>query len=108
MAPGPLLLVFAVVFGVVVGAFWLFVQRPEQKSTEALRRRIKGEMADGDEDAGDALVERRPKHDRRKIEGVAATAGGGLLRYLALQIERANMDMLPERLLTGAVAVGVA
>ena len=108
MAPGQLLLVFAVVFGVVVGAFWLFVQRPEQRSTEALRRRIKGEMGDDDGDAGNALVERRPKHDRRKIEGVAATAGSGLVRYLALQIERANLDMPPQRLLTIAVAVGVA
>ena len=43
MPTGPILLVFAVVFGVVVGAFWLFVQRPEQKSTAALHRRIKGE-----------------------------------------------------------------
>ncbi len=107
MAPGPILLVFAVVFGVVVGAFWLFVQRPEQKSTEALRRRIRGELADDDEDVQDGLVERQPKHDRRKLEGIAQTAGGGVLRYLALQIERANMDMPPERLLGVATALGV-
>ena len=43
MPTGPIVLVFAVVFGVVVGAFWLFVQRPEQQSTQALRRRLKGE-----------------------------------------------------------------
>ena len=48
MPTGPILLVFAVVFGVVVGAFWLFVQRPEQKSTTALHRRIKGELEDVD------------------------------------------------------------
>ena len=108
MPTGQILLVFAVVFGVVVGAFWLFVQRPEQKTTAALHRRIKGEAEDVDEDAGDALVERQPKHDRRRLEGIAATAGGGVLRYLAVQIERANMDMPPERLLGIAVAVGVA
>jgi tight adherence protein B len=105
MAPGPILFVFAVVFAVVVGAFWLFVQRPEQKSTQALRRRIRGELGDADEDAGDALVE-LPKHERRKLEGLAETAGGGVLRYLAVQIERANMVMPPERLLAVAVAAG--
>ncbi|MEO5823192.1 MAG: type II secretion system F family protein [Vicinamibacteraceae bacterium] len=105
MPAGPIVLVFAVVFAVVVGAFWLFVQRPEQKSTEALRRRLKGELEDAEEDA-DALVERQPKRDRRRIEGLAASAGGGVLRYLAVQIERANMDMPPGRLLGIAVVVG--
>ena len=109
MPTGQILLVFAVVFGVVVGAFWLFVQRPEQKSTEALHRRIKGELEEiALEDSGDALIERQPKHDRRRLEGIAATAGGGVLRYLAVQIERANMDMPPERLLGMAAAAGVA
>ena len=108
MPTGQILLVFAVVFGVVVGAFWLFVQRPEQKTTAALRRRIKGETEDVDEDAGNGLVERQPKHDRRRLEGVAASAGGGVLRYLAVQIERANMDMPPERLLGIASALGVS
>jgi tight adherence protein B len=108
MPSGPIVLVFAVVFTVVVGAFWLFVQRPEQKSTQALHRRLKRESDDVDEDAGDALIERQPKHDRRRLEGIAATAGGGLLHYLAVQIERANMDMPPGRLLGMAVAVGVA
>ena len=51
MPTGPILLVFAVVFGVVVGAFWLFVQRPEQRSTDALRRRLKGEVDESAEDA---------------------------------------------------------
>jgi tight adherence protein B len=108
MPTGQILLVFALVFGVVVGAFWLFVQRPEQKTTAALRRRIKGETEDVEENAGNALIERQPKHDRRRLEGIAATAGGGVLRYLAVQIERANMDMPPERLLGMALAVGVA
>ena len=96
------------VFGVVVGAFWLFVQRPEQRSTAALRRRLKGEMEEEGEPGGDALVERQPKHDRRRLEGIAATAGGGVLRYLAMQIERADMDMPPGRLLAAAGVVGIA
>jgi len=108
MAPGPIVIVFAVVFGVVVGAFWLFVQRPEQRSTAALRRRLKGEMEEEGEPGGDALVERQPKHDRRRLEGIAATAGGGVLRYLAMQIERADMDMPPGRLLAAAGVVGIA
>ena len=33
MPTGQILLVFALVFGVVVGAFWLLVQRPEQQTT---------------------------------------------------------------------------
>ena len=52
MPSGPIVLVFAVVFIVVVGAFWLFVQRPEQKSTQALHRRLKRGSDDVDEDAG--------------------------------------------------------
>src|SRR5215212_5788310 len=108
MAPGAVVFVFAVVFGVVVGAFYLFVQRPEEKTTAALHRRLKGELVDDPEDSGDALIERQPKHDRRRLEGLAATAGGGVLRYLAVQIERANMDMPPGRLLGIAVGVGTA
>ena len=107
MPTGQILLVFAVVFGVVVGAFWLLVLRPEQKSTTALHRRIKGKFEDVAEHVDETLIERQPKHDRRRLEGVAATAGGGVLRYLAVQIERANMDMLPGRLLGMAAAVGV-
>lgn len=107
MPTGPIVLVFAVVFAVVVGAFWLFVQHPEQQSTKALHRRIKGELDVVHEDAGDALIERQPKRDRRRLEGTAATAGGGVLRYLAVQIERANMDMPPGRLLGMAAIAGV-
>jgi tight adherence protein B len=108
MPAGPIVLVFAVVFAVVVGVFWLFVQHPEQKSTKALHRRLKGEFDDVHEDAGDALIERQPKRDRRRLEGIAATAGGGMLHYLAVQIERANMDMRPGRLLGMAVVTGFA
>jgi tight adherence protein B len=106
MIPGPILLVFAVVFGVVVGAFWLFVQRPEQKSTEALRRRLKGELEKTDEDDEDALVERQPTHDRRRLEGLATSAGGGILRFLAVQLERANMDVSPLWIIT--IPLGLA
>ena len=107
MSPGPILFVFVVVFGVVVGAFWLFVQRPEQKSTEALHRRLKGELEKSDGDDEDALVERQPSHHRRRLEGLATSAGGGILRYLAVQLERADMDMPPVRLLGIAAGVGL-
>jgi tight adherence protein B len=108
MPTGPVVLVFAVVFAVVVGAFWLFVQRPEQRSTKALHRRLKRELGDVEEDAGDALIEPQSKRNRRRLEGIAASAGGGVLRYLAVQIERADMDMPPGRLLGFVCAVGVA
>ena len=44
MGLAPILAVFAVVFAVVVGAYWLFVQRPEQQSHQELHRRLKGEV----------------------------------------------------------------
>jgi tight adherence protein B len=106
MVPGPIIVVFAVVFAVVVGAFWLFVQRPEQQSTDALHRRLKGELVT-DEGATDVLVE-PANRDRRRLEGLAASAGGGILRALAVQIEQANMNILPGRLLAIAAAVGVS
>jgi len=93
---------------VVVGAFWLFVQRPEQKSTEALHRRLRGELEKDDEEAGDGLIEHPPAHDRRRLEGLATSAGGGILRFLAVQLERADMGMPPGRLLGIAIAVGLA
>jgi tight adherence protein B len=104
MVPGPIVVVFAVVFAVVVGAFWLFVQRPEQRTTEALQRRLKGEIIDEGETA--ALIEPASR-DRRRLEGLAASAGGGILRALAVQIEQANMNILPGRLLTIAVVTGL-
>jgi tight adherence protein B len=105
MEPGPIALVFAVVFGVVVGAFWLFVQRPEQQAQAALHRRLKGELVT--EDGADALVEPL-KQDLRRLEGLASRARGGILRALAIQLEQADMSMPPGRLLAIVIAVGVA
>jgi tight adherence protein B len=104
MPTGPIVLVFAVVFGVVVGAFWLFVQRPEQQAQAALHRRLKGELIS--EDGADVLVEPL-KRDLRRLEGLAARAGGGVLRSLAVEIERANMDVLPGQLLGVMVGCGL-
>jgi tight adherence protein B len=104
MSPGPIVLVFAIVFGVVVGAFWLFVQRPEQQTQAALHRRLKGELIS--DDGADALVEPL-KRDLRRLEGLAARAGGGILRSLAVWIEQANMDVPPGRLLTVVVVCGI-
>ena len=109
MGPGPIAAVFVVFFGVVVGAFWLFVQRPEQRAQAALRRRIKGELIHDDDDGGDApdatLVE-PPRPDRRRLNGLAASTGGGVLRFLAVQLERANMDMAPAQLLALSLCLG--
>jgi tight adherence protein B len=104
MEPGPIVLVFAVVFGVVVGAFWLFVQRPEQQAQAALHRRLKGELVA--EDGADALVEPL-KRDLRRLEGLASRARGGILRSLAIQLERADMNTPPAQLLTLVIACGV-
>ena len=104
MEPGPIVLVFAVVFGVVVGAFWLFVQRPEQQAQAALHRRLKGELVS--DEGADALVEPL-KQDLRRLEGLASRARGGILRALAIQLEQADMNMPPGRLLAIVIAVGV-
>jgi tight adherence protein B len=104
MEPGPIVLVFAVVFGVVVGAFWLFVQRPEQQDQAALQRRLKGELV-GDERA-DTLVEPL-KHDLRRLEGLASRARGGALRALAIQLEQADMTLPPGQLLAMVIGCGL-
>jgi tight adherence protein B len=106
-APGPISVVFAVVFAVVVGAFWLFVQRPEQRSQEALHRRLKGEAMDHDEEVEAEGIVEAPKRDRRRLEGLTASAGGRIMRELAVQIEQADMSVLPAQLLATAVGVGV-
>jgi tight adherence protein B len=110
MAPGPIAIVFLLVFGVVVGAYWLFVQRPEQQAQQALHRRLKGELVlegEDEDEAKPALVE-VPRQQARRLEGLAAQAGGGILHYLAVQLERADMDMPPLRLAAIAAAIGVA
>lgn len=104
MGAGPIVLVFAVVFGVVVGAFWLFVQRPEQQAQAALHRRLKGELIE--EASADVLVE-RGQRDLRRLEGLAAQAGGGILKALAILIEQANIDLLPAQLLAISAASAV-
>jgi tight adherence protein B len=104
MGSGAIAAVFIVVFGVVVGAFWLFVQRPEQRSQAALHRRLTRDAADGDEEDDTTLIE--PPRDRRRLEGLAATAGGRLQRFLAVQLERADMDQPPAQLLALSLCLG--
>ena len=104
MGPGAIAALFVIVFGVVVGAFWLFVQRPEQQSQAALHRRLKTEPTDGEDEADATLIE--PPRDRRRLEGLAATASGRLQRFLAVQVERANMDLAPAQLLALSLCLG--
>jgi tight adherence protein B len=105
MGLAPILAVFAVVFAVVVGAYWLFVQRPEQQSHQELHRRLKGEVI-SDAAPAEALVEPESRWDRKRLEGLAARTGGGMLRRLAATIEQADMDVPPGRLLAVAAAIG--
>ena len=108
MPTGPIVLVFAVVFGVVVGAFWLFVQRPEQQSTAALRRRLKGERRG-------RRRGRRRRAGRTAAEARSPPARGDRRRRrrrraaLPRRADRARQHgHAAERLLGIAVAVGVA
>lgn len=105
MGLSPVLAVFAVVFAVVLGAYWMFVQRPEQQSHRELRRRLKGEIISDDAPA-EALVEPESRWDRKRLEGLAARTGGGIRRRLAAVLEQADMDIPPERLLAVAAAIG--
>ena len=106
MGLAPIVAVFAVVFAVVVGVYWLFIQRPEQHSQDALRRRLRREAVD-DEPAPDALIEPESRWDHQGLEGLAARTGGGALRRLAAMIEQADLDIPPGRLLAIAVAAGL-
>jgi tight adherence protein B len=107
MGSGPALAVFVLVFGVVVGAYWLFILRPEQQSQHALRRRLKGEAIDEEVPEG-TLVEPESRWDRERLEGLAARTGGGILRRVGSLLEHAGMDMPPLQLLTISAGVGLA
>jgi tight adherence protein B len=96
--------VFAIVFAVVVGAFWLFVQRPEQRVQQALHRRLKGELTEPVDEI--ASVERAPR-ERRRLEGLASQTGSGILRSIATLLERADMDIEPLQLLGVSVLAAV-
>src|SRR5262245_27434247 len=105
MGLAPVLAVFAVVFAVVVGAYWLFIQRPEQQSHQELHRRLKGELIDEGSPA-EALVEPESRWDRQRLEGLAARTGGGVLRRLAALIEQADLSVEPGQLLAICAALG--
>jgi tight adherence protein B len=105
MGLAPVLAVFAVVFAVVVGAYWLFIQRPEQQSQDALRRRMKGELVE--EVPEDTVVEPEARWDRTRIGGLAARTGGGMVQRVATLLEQADMDLPPGRLLAICAAIGV-
>ena len=104
MGPEAVVAVFVLVFGVVVGAFWLFVQRPEQRTQASLHRRLKGESHGETDEADTTVIE--PRRDGRRLEGLAATAGGGIQRFLAVQLERADMDVAPAQLLALSLCLG--
>jgi tight adherence protein B len=107
MGPGPIAIIFVLVFAVVVGAYWLFIQRPEEQSQQALHRRLKGELIEDEEEAQPALIE-VPRQKMRRLEGLAARTGGGILHYLAVSLERADMNTPPQQLLAVAAATAIA
>ena len=104
---GPIVLVFAVVFGVVVGAFWLFVaaargSRRRRRCTGA----CKGEHERRPTTPTTRSIERQPKHDRPRLEGLAATRRR---RRAALpgRADRARQHGRCRRRGCSAIAVGV-
>jgi len=103
----PVLAVFAIVFGVVVGAYWFFILRPEQQSQHALRRRMKGELAE-EIVSEDTVVEPKERWDRERLEGLAARTGGGVQRRVAALLEHADMNIPPMQLLAISAGIGIA
>lgn len=105
MGLAPVLAVFAVVFAVVVGAYWLFIQRPEQQSQHALHRRMKGELVE-EEVSEHTVIEPEARWDRARIGGFATRTGGGILQRVATLLEQADMDLPPGKLVAMCAAIG--
>jgi tight adherence protein B len=100
------LLAFAVVFGGLFGAYWLFILKPEQQSAQALRRRLKG--------APDP-AKRKPSKILRTDQGHATAGGfdamlsriGGVSRGLTDLIEQSGTKMSVGTFLLGSFCLGV-
>jgi tight adherence protein B len=107
--PTPVLVTFVVVMSLVMGAYWLFVLRPETADQHALRRRMKGKLPNLTEKRGAASILRQE----------AATSAVPWLdklvesserfsRPLSGLIDRAGLDMTVGTLVAISVLAGVA
>jgi tight adherence protein B len=106
MDTSPVLLTFVLVLAIFGGAYWLGLGRPEARSQARLHRRlspIREEAVEATE-----IIERPPGPQSRPVEALVARSGGGLVRYLALLLVRADMRTGPGMLLGLCVAAGLA
>jgi tight adherence protein B len=104
----PVVLTFVVVLAVFGVAYWLMLGRPEAASQARLQRRLSPIREDAVESTG--LIERAPGPESRPVEAMVARRGGGLVRRLAVMLERADMRTGPGMLLglCGAAALAGA
>jgi tight adherence protein B len=102
----PVLLTFAVVLAVFALAYWALLGRPEAVSQRRLRKRLAPVRDVAPETTG--LIERPTGNEERPVEALVARTGGGLVRRLAVLLERADMDMGPGALLGVCVATAAA
>ena len=99
-------LAFAVVFGGLLGAYWLFIVRPEQQSAQTLQRRLKG--------APDP-AKRKASKILRTDQNISSTGGldavisrvGGLGRTLTDLIEQSGVKMTVGSLVLGSFCLAV-
>src|SRR4051794_30636908 len=69
--PYPVVITFALVLGVVLGAYWFFVAREESADQSALRRRMKGARAKGTAaDPASLVITERPLSDIPALDKV--------------------------------------
>jgi tight adherence protein B len=98
-------LAFAVVFGGLLGAYWLFIVRPEQQSAQTLQRRLKG--------APDPAKRKASKILRNEQESSSGTLDavinrvGGLSRVLTDLIEQSGAKMSVGSLVFGAFCLAI-
>jgi tight adherence protein B len=102
------LLVFVLVVAVVMGAYFLFVVRPEAADYARLRKRLRPAAESPKEDS--TVIERPAGVERSQIQQLLAKTGN-LIRPIELTIERSGLTMSAASLLAmcaGAGALGAA
>jgi len=97
---------FAVVAGIVLGVYWLFIVRPEQHDAGALKRRMKA-VRPKTAAAVDLL---RPEQPLSNVSGIARLLAhaGGIAGPIQKQIEQAGLTMTVGVVVLASLCLAVA